>query len=561
MAYLVSIATAFLIIVQFGAGWFFPNVLWGINHWAFFPAPIQLASIGIGLCIVAVPYFTDFPSQYRLPQVPTIALYLSIGSCSFILFYLLGIDHNLLGDGDLIARETGAQRDFDFGIKNAVYFHQLAYAFIRNFLPAMEWAHTYALVSCFSGMFFSQIALFTARSITANSTRRFCAFTAIVGTGGIQYYFGYIEEYPLTTLLVGSVLAFIMRWNGNRNGWLWAGTLSAVAAFFAHPIAIFTLVPICLGHAYQAINYRSTQKPQSILSAMTSIAMLLFPIAWITHTGIWSASATNHSVYMFSAAHSLDALNVYLLVVPLHGVICIGLLSSVALRRNGRDPTLICLVAGAGSAWSISILIEPVLGRLDWDLLSIYAIPWGLLTAYLIATYAQYDTVRHLKWCLPVILFLHVAPWVITNADKRRSITMVEAMVHEDFHHTGSRIGKLGGKFEQIEMFEAASRQYELALKENPEDPLALYNLGMLTYSQRSVHRGLSILRRFMALVPNPEQQLLVQSLFAYHAGQQSDAAITLANYLINNPSDNSALGYAVKLQKQVHSTRGSRLL
>jgi hypothetical protein len=64
-----------------------------------------------------------------------------------------------------------------------------------------------------------------------------------------------------------------------------------------------------------------------------------------------------------------------------------------------------------------------------------------------------------------------------------------------------------------------------------------------------------------MASVPNPEQQLLVQSLFAYHAVQQSDAAITLANYLINNPSDNSALGYAVKLQKQVHSTRGSRLL
>ncbi len=55
--------------------------------------------------------------------------------------------------------------------------------------------------------------------------------------------------------------------------------------------------------------------------------------------------------------------------------------------------------------------------------------------------------------------------------------------------------------------------------------------------------------------------ETLVQSLFAYHAGQQSDAAITLANYLINNPSDNSALGYAVKLQKQVHSTRGSRLL
>tara|TARA_B110000438_G_scaffold227371_1_gene221788 strand:- start:76 stop:492 length:417 start_codon:yes stop_codon:yes gene_type:complete len=138
---------------------------------------------------------------------------------------------------------------------------------------------------------------------------------------------------------------------------------------------------------------------------------------------------------------------------------------------------------------------------------------------------------------------------------------MVEAMVHEDFHHTGSRIGKLGGKFEQIEMFEAASRQYELALKENPEDPLALYNLGMLTYSQRFVHRGLSILRSFMALVPNPEQQLLVQSLFAYHAVQQSDAAITLANYLINNPSDNSALSYAVKLQKQVHSTRDSRFV
>ena len=97
MAYLISFATAFLIIVQFGAGWFSPNVLWGINHWAFFPALIQLASIGIGLCIVAVPYFTDFPSQYRLPQVPTIALYLSIESCSFILFYLLGIDHNLLG--------------------------------------------------------------------------------------------------------------------------------------------------------------------------------------------------------------------------------------------------------------------------------------------------------------------------------------------------------------------------------------------------------------------------------------------------------------------------------
>ena len=32
MAYLVSIATAFLIIVQFGAGWFSPNVLWGINQ-------------------------------------------------------------------------------------------------------------------------------------------------------------------------------------------------------------------------------------------------------------------------------------------------------------------------------------------------------------------------------------------------------------------------------------------------------------------------------------------------------------------------------------------------
>lgn len=72
---------------------------------------------------------------------------------------------------------------------------------------------------------------------------------------------------------------------------------------------------------------------------------------------------------------------------------------------------LLCLGTAAVASWATSFLIAPLLGSLDWDLLSVYAFPVAALTAFLAGRQADepLNTIRS-GLCIAAAALLHVAP-------------------------------------------------------------------------------------------------------------------------------------------------------
>lgn len=555
-----ALVAAQVVVAQVGPQW-----LWGLHHLAFYPpacrwAAVALALVALGTIACGRPRVALPPAlRVRLP-VPAAALTAAVFALAATAFFGLRIRHLLFGDAAALAGMLREPHALAPGGANEVVL--LAAAFrLAAAVGDPDPIGVFAVSSALAGGLFAALALALARTWSEHAPTRAFAFAVLLGTGAVQLFCGYVEHYTLTTVAALATLYGLARWQGHRAAWLAGALLAGAIAFLLHPMALYLGFPLAFAAGWQAwARLRRPALRRAAAAALgLALAGALYWIAFAVGLNPLAPSGRTPGYGLFSRPHLLDWLNVWLLALPLHAPLAAYLLGRG--RSPVRDPVFLCLALAAGAATGLSFCVEPKMGSLDWDLLSVHALPVAALTAWLVGRGIAPAQQPRALGCFAVGALFHIAPWVAANADADRGARMVEAMTVRDHHHRLERDAILGGRLLSMGQSERAIRRFREALERNPADALALYNLAMAVYATEGVDAGLALFDRFLAVAPAGADTRLVRSLIARHRGPPGAAAGLCAAFLLDHPRDGKAVHLARALAAATPGDRERRIL
>ncbi len=537
------------------------DLVWGLHHWAFYSSNTQFAALLTTLVLLLliyrqVGYITVLRllNHCRLSQTVVVA----VAMLSFPVFYLLRVRHLLLGDAFLLVESLQSQElGFSLGGKNDNFVH----AFLYQLFPSLDPWTLYALTSSLAGTVHILGVLSIVNTLARDPLRKWLVFTIAISTGALQLFCGYVETYTLMAAFLTLTLVFLVRWSGFKITWLAAAVCSAFVAFLLHPIAVFLCAPLLCAIGYQIYTWSRENKYRAFIG----IGLLTGGFGIVLHFLINSMQLSpthfgfgREAYGLFSVEHLTDVANELLLLVPVHAL----LLSSLVLRRTERcrplaDPVLLVLAVGAAAAFTISFLIEPLLGSLDWDLLSLYAIPFGLLTAYVSSRKAP----SYILFPFVTVTLFHLLPWLIINTNLQRGGAMVGSMVERDYHHRGERNYILGARMTNLGLPESGAQQFRKALQADPDNDLAYQELGMYYYERNNLLQALPLLTRSLECADVHTDTRFISSLLAYHQNRLEEAAFNCSTFLLDHPDHTAALSLAAQMVDRSNVSEANRMM
>ena len=552
----IFLASALLFILwEFLAGTYWKDLFWGLHHLAFYPSYARLVALLAALVLLILAYrragqdaVLRFLNGWPFSRVTT---FTAVVLLSFPLFYLLRIRHWFLGDAHLLVHNLGQQDlDFALGAKNDLYLH----AFLHQTFPSLDPWSLFALTSCAAGALHILGILLIVDTLGRDGPGKVLAFVIAASTGALQLFCGYVENYALMAAFLTLALAFLVKWRGHKTTWLAAAASGAFTAFLLHPVAVFSFAPLICAVGFQVRVWSGDKKSHifGMVALLTAVcAVSLFFLFDLQRMGPADLGYAREGYGLFSAAHLADVANELLLLVPVHGLLLVALvLERGDGPRRAADPLLAVLAVCAAAAFATSFALEPLLGSLDWDLLSLYAIPVGVLTAYV----ARHRAAGDFLFLFPTVALFHLLPWIFVNADLHRGAAMVEAMVERDYHHRGERNAKLGAKIQSLGLYEAAIRQYRKAQEWDPGNCLAYQNLGLLYHFEGRIEAALEQFALFVDCADSSIDIRFISSLLAYHQGRFGEAAFSCAVFLLDHPDHAHALSLATRMAEKTGS-------
>ena len=208
---------------------------------------------------------------------------------------------------------------------------------------------------------------------------------------------------------------------------------------------------------------------------------------------------------VFSPTHLLDMANEHLLVA-LPGWIGLMLAFGVGKGR-GEDRRFGVLCVAAWVSVLMWGLVNPALGSLDWDLLSMPGPPWVAMGLFfLVLKSRDGGNLGYYGVVLVGLSLFHTLPWIALQRHVPRAVQAIEAMVERDphiFNHSG-RGGKLAVRLLQEGFDEAGRRQLVKAVSLGREtDELALRTLCQLYMEEGHFDAAASLLKRVLYSVPD----------------------------------------------------------
>ena len=561
--------TVLLIVLQFLVGTWWNDRLWGINHLSFFSETTQIFACSAALGIATLGFhFRDKLADLRgIIPINTPTAYVTLLLITLFLVWKFQTSHELLGDSFLISRQV--IRDFEFTLndKNNVHVYALLHKLLTSLHEGFAWRDTFVLVSCSGGLAYLVCTIYIAEATSKNLSSKACIIIIATSTGLMQIFFGYVEEYVPILICLSVICLCLIRWNGERLGWLMASFGGAATAIWLHPLAFFATAAPGFAGAWQGWRWShgsTIRQGYFFLGCCSYVlaicALVLFKMSE-NSSFILDLSEQNGAYSLLSVHHLNDMLNFFLLTLPLHGPFCIMIMWFSRSASWWRDPIIISLLLFAAGGWLTTFFIEPMLGSLDWDMMSIYVIPFGFLTAYVAAKYVPQNAIVGTTVCFASGAFLHLVPWIAVNASEKRSVAMVQSMTENDYHHRGDRNVKLGLKLREAGFEKEALYQFEKALSHDKNNLLALYNLGMTYLGSNQTEKGLIKLREFVATSDEKIDTRLATSIIAFYEGFSHRAILLCAEYVVEHPSYSRGLRFAAFLLQRTTDDKDRLLI
>ncbi|UCF06014.1 MAG: tetratricopeptide repeat protein [bacterium] len=488
--------------------------LWGLDQWRYIAIP-AVAIILVFALLVLLPGFRSVlvrvagrikvPNALRRTREGKIFGICITGVAATTLFWLLRSETHFLGDGYVWADHM--QRDVIFNEPVTSWLYRGLFMLLNSSPQSFSISpiNVAAAISVLSGLVFLVFAHKTVRLITKDTDRTTLILLALLSTGTMLLFFGYVEPYPP---FAASVMAFIFI--GIKYSKSGTSAVMAVAAFtvaiLLHPSAVALLpglIVIFLVRKYGAIP--SKKYYTYVLLAIVIGLGALWTLQHLRAAGgffyekfvpLFPGPQRNRIAYpLFSLKTLFDSFNELVLVCPVAVFIFTGLMRSKTSRGSvtrsgsrGKEPrdsinknTLVFLKTVTIFYVLEFLLLNKNIGvSRDWDLFSAMAIPLALLTVLiLLERYARVPNI--LSVFVFAVIVVHTVPWIMLNADEERSRTRFIDLVDNGFwsdYARGYGYSSLGFYFKQRGDTQRMNAYTRAASEADPGNIRYTYNLA-----------------------------------------------------------------------------------
>jgi len=502
------------VVVAHGLGAFaLRSTLWGANVYAFLPGaalPLALALLGAGLWLAARTDPTPAP-LVRLdawsPFARRAGAIAALGG-SFLLFWIFREGHTLLGDGSPLTRSLPLGQRFHPYQPLTFLIHHGFYTITHGLFPGddpRETARaTVALSSALAGALFIPVAWALAREIARALNRatedaggaRAAAplvFLALIAQGYVQLYFGYVENYTFSALLIGVYLLAGMSCLRGAAPLALPGV--ALVLGMALDLSNVLLVPsflVLVVARLAASNRRLAVLRDLVLMSLfgTAIKALIASVepgydialtAWrvVLQALLGHGDRAQSLAYMFSGEHVRDFLNEQLLIGPAGSFLFVTAVVGIAIARARLSAAgWFVLVAGLvslGGAWAATDL---GLGYpRDWDLFAPSGMVFTAAALYLVLS-SPWEGAPVRRWLLVLglVALFHTVPWIALNTSFDRSFERFKVLPL-GLGRTESAVGAIylarGDTTQALDWFQRSLDAY-------PANNVAAFRLGQI---------------------------------------------------------------------------------
>ena len=520
MSYAPTASLAVVAAALHAGGALWPDILWGTHHAGFLSIGVQVT----GYLMAALALVPRWPASTRPVQAAVTRarvslrpagrlLPVAVAAVGAMLFFSFPQQHNIFGDTTYRLAEVSAAAPPE----SAWYARHSQDTVVRYYLhQAFQswWGWTpeqsYANISAGLGIAYLVAILAIARRLGHTAAEKVLLFGAASTSGYMLLFFGYIEVYS-SVLATGMLFlwATLKYADGEVGLWLPAAALfpvgvSHLLGLFAAPALLCAVVYRHGWHRHLHLRplARLRLGPMPLLAfSCTAAGWALFQLVRPTSAVPLFLSYAHIPYTVFSPIHLAEMANQHMLVaLPAW----MGLFLAVWIGRcdppggqpprrdpggrtqrfgeeAARDPKAALLAVSALVSVCMMALVDPALGRLDWDLMSIHAPLWVIAGTHFFITRCRRNQTPVGARVTAVILMLslaHTAPWIALQQFPDRAVASIEAMIQWDPHRHGDRNLKLGIRLEDMGFIEAAIRQYKRAVSWDDRYFLSYYNLG-----------------------------------------------------------------------------------
>lgn len=489
----------------------FLNGLWGLHFWHFYPTWARGVFLGFGVLFL-VPVVQDrlfdvvagvVKQTERIKYVRF--LLVVVFALGFFLFFRSAI--YLLGDGELYLRELRAidLRGFDRIDRSPLVFWIVIN--LQNLGVTSERACQ--IYSWASGGLYVGIACYAAHLIGRCRISRVIILGLLLTPGYMQLFFGYIETYALLMPVGLAYLLSGLLYLQGRCGW-WCPSLFLGALIPLHLVHGF-LVPSLIVLVWM----RSLNKLRDGIFALCLTGGLACFLLVVSGVMPWTllhqsgdvpwlglVATFNQAYSTFSAAHLLDILNQYALVVP---VVVVGIV--LGLFRIESLVSKFLATAALGLVL-FSCVANPMIGAFrDWDVMGIAGLP---LLVWMCWQWGQRVWPVGVQKRLGVLVCglagIQMVMWVGVNADERRAEARFELALEETVLSPYARSygwETLGGYYRTRGRLSEALAAYEDAIVADPSHPRHRNSAGNLLRIMGRPNEALVHLEKAVAISPD----------------------------------------------------------
>jgi len=384
-----------LLVVFFAASFFTELRLWGISTWGYLPLWGRLLFLGFGLALIPVAMkLGQEESSVSSPRRSTVILsVLSAALVAGLCFWFFRGQTHFLGDGYVNIGLLSGRMPF---VVNRDFGEMQLHLWLASLLGGNTKENvllSYQLLSVAAGILFLLLISWTALRLFQRTRDAVLFGFAVVLSGQVLLFFGYVENYSLFVLAVGcftcvgllAALGKVARWTI---------LIPLAFAIMCHIFGVIFVLPaayLLLAGGRMEKRIVDASWPVKLVMVLASVIIVAAAL-WLAmdyslflRISLLSFTDTRFTVEgytLFSVAHLGDYGNLLLLLIPGLPLLLVMLWKSPVKNLSaGTDVRFLSILAV--TALTPAFIFDPKLAMpRDWDLFSFAAIPLSALLAY-----------------------------------------------------------------------------------------------------------------------------------------------------------------------------------
>lgn len=496
--------------------------VWGVNFLSFYPDWVTLLFVPVALVLFHPAaqrgihaWFgrnttaLDFWLPGRDGLLRRLLLVIAL-LCGFI--FLRSATH-LLGDGYLYLRELPlGESSVEVRMGHEPAIMRLA-SLIYHVCNRFGWpaGSAYRVLSVLAGLLHTTIAFHVASTIGHNRRERLFTLALLLTPGCVQFFFGYVETYPLimpTTLLY--LWLCLRALDSDHSPWLAAVVLGLGITLHFTMLSLFpSFLILLLLRGQRNGRYKNARGWLSIGMIPLSTLVMLMVLGFDSESYL-EGLRSNHLLpvtafpdfyqpyRLLSWPHIIDALNQLLLVSP----VMILALPALVKRPKVSTARFFYLAGAAAPALLFTWLVNPEIGAFrDWDLLAIPALPLTLSAAIsIVDTIKDRSTFARTAMMICGALGIHAALWIGLNAREGAAVERFTACLERTALSQHARAygwETLGSYYDRIKSDpKQASAAFDRAIEADNDNP-RYWNLAAIQHAaQGDYDKAITFLER-----------------------------------------------------------------